>query len=109
MFKPWSSLVKGESLACQINSPFNNKLLVFVNKIEKIALPKHLSFCLMGKLSGKPVTSLYLQSCSVSTCLAQEVWSGWGGGVSPELFCHSIDELVVLLKTLISRHPSEFG
>lgn len=32
-----------------------------------------------------------------------------GGGVSPELFSHSIDELVVLLKTLISRHPSEFG
>ena len=26
---PWSSLEKEESLACQINSPFNNKLGYF--------------------------------------------------------------------------------
>ena len=33
--KPWSSLDKEKSLACQITSPFNNKLVVFIYKIKR--------------------------------------------------------------------------
>ena len=50
----WSSLDKGESLACQIPSPFNNKLGCFYKNNQY--------FCLIGKLSGKPVTLLCLKS-----------------------------------------------
>jgi len=46
--RPWSSLVKEESLACQITSPFNNKLGVFENKIKKIALQSQPIFLLSG-------------------------------------------------------------
>ena len=50
----WISLDKGESLACQITSPFNNKLGCFYKNNQY--------FCLIGKLSGKPVTLLCLKS-----------------------------------------------
>ena len=33
---PWSSLVKEESLACQITSPFNKKLGCFSNKLKRL-------------------------------------------------------------------------
>ena len=39
----WSSLNKEESLACQITSPFNNKLCCFENIIKR--LPQKTSFC----------------------------------------------------------------
>ena len=39
---PWSSLDKKESLVCQKNSPCNNELGCFKNKIEKIALQNNL-------------------------------------------------------------------
>ena len=38
-----------------------DKLGCFSIKIKKIALQNNLSFCWMGKLSGKPVTPLYLK------------------------------------------------
>ena len=57
-FLAWSSLVIEESLACQITSHSTISWVVFENKIKKIALKNNLTFCWMGKLSGKPVTPL---------------------------------------------------
>ena len=66
-----SSSGKGESLACQITSHFNNKLGYFSNKIKKIAFQDNLSFCWMGKLSGRLVTPLYLKN-SIGYCIQIE-------------------------------------
>ena len=51
--RPWSSLDK-EELVYGLQ---NNFLIMFLNIIKKIALQNNISFCLMGKLSGKPVVS----------------------------------------------------
>ena len=47
-------LDEDESLACRKTSPFTNKLGCFLNKIKNY-MQNNLSFCLMGKLSGKLV------------------------------------------------------
>ena len=39
--------------------------VVFENKFNKIALQNNQSFCSMGKLSGKPMTPLYLKRSMV--------------------------------------------
>ena len=51
--RPWSSLDKEE----WVYGLQNNFLIMFLNIIKKIALQNNISFCLMGKLSGKPVVS----------------------------------------------------
>ena len=49
MIQPWSSLDKEESLACQITSPFNNKLGCFQIKMENNAFLKQPIFLLNGE------------------------------------------------------------
>ena len=44
------------SLACQITSPFNNKLGCFYDEIKKITFQNSLSNSWMGQLYGKPVS-----------------------------------------------------
>ena len=48
----WSSLVKEESMACQINSPFNKNIgRLFCKVTFLILLKNNPAFCWMGKLS----------------------------------------------------------
>ena len=56
--KAWSSLDKGESLTCQITSPFNKKIGCFCKAIILILLSKTTRLLLNGELFGKPVTPL---------------------------------------------------
>ena len=49
----WSSIDKGDSLACQITSPFNKKI-GFLSNLLQFYFKNNPAFCYMGKLSGKP-------------------------------------------------------
>ena len=51
MTRSWSSIDKEESLACQITSPFNNKLGCFKNKIKKIGFQKQPIFNLKTSMT----------------------------------------------------------
>ena len=51
----WSSLEKGESLACQITSPFKNKLCCF-EEIFKFDLKNNLAYSWIGKLSDSSLS-----------------------------------------------------
>ena len=42
--------------------------VVFENKIKRLPYKNNLSFCWRGKLSGEPVTPLYLKSSLVCVC-----------------------------------------
>ena len=63
--KSWSSLDIGESLACQMTSPFNKNIGCFERRSFKFYLKNNPAYCWMGKLSGKPTTPLYLKSSMV--------------------------------------------
>ena len=54
--KSCSSLVK------RSHSPFNKKIVCFLKQSFKFILESIQAYCWIGKLSGKPVTPLYLKS-----------------------------------------------
>ena len=56
-----------DNVPIQQKAGFNN------NKIKKTALHKQPIFFLMGKLSGKPVTPLYLKSALGSQMISKQL------------------------------------
>ena len=58
--KPWSSVDKEESVACQITSPFNKKYRLFLQcNLFNFIFKNNPSHCRMGKLLGNPVIPIY--------------------------------------------------
>ena len=91
-------------------SPFNNKLGCFSNKIKKIVLQKNLSFCRMGKLSGKPLTPLSLKSSMVQIIVEKSRKRGWRRPIGFKKVTQNLYNFSVAdIDFVCSYHPAAQG